>query len=46
MGRLEKQDFEPALIELIADLLKDGEVTPVIVCGMAGSRQGWAEAPT
>ncbi|TYC75726.1 2-dehydro-3-deoxygalactonokinase [Stappia sp. BW2] len=45
MGRLEKQDYEPALIELVADLLKEDVATPVIVCGMAGSRQGWAEAP-
>ena len=45
MGQLEKQDFEPALLELVDDLLKDGSLTPVIVCGMAGSRQGWSEAP-
>jgi 2-dehydro-3-deoxygalactonokinase len=45
MGRLKHQDFEPALIELVEDLLPEGKATPVIVCGMAGSRQGWAEAP-
>jgi 2-dehydro-3-deoxygalactonokinase len=45
MGGLAGTDFEPALLELISDLLSPGAVTPVIVCGMAGSRQGWAEAP-
>ncbi|MEO9530298.1 2-dehydro-3-deoxygalactonokinase [Roseibium sp.] len=45
MGTLEREDFEAALLELIGDLLPLGTPTPVIVCGMAGSRQGWAEAP-
>jgi len=45
MGKLARQDFEPALLEQIADLLPADRKTPVIVCGMAGSRQGWAEAP-
>lgn len=45
MGKLNRQDYEPALLELIADLLPAAAKTPVIVCGMAGSRQGWAEAP-
>ena len=43
MGSLGRDEFEPALLNLIADELGGG-VTPVIVCGMAGSRQGWAEA--
>ncbi len=45
MSRLARDAFEPALLELIDDVLEDGTTTPVIVCGMAGSRQGWAEAP-
>ncbi|MBO6929476.1 MAG: 2-dehydro-3-deoxygalactonokinase [Roseibium sp.] len=45
MGTLERNELEPALVELAADLLVEGKRTPVIVCGMAGSRQGWAEAP-
>ena len=45
MGNLDRHDFEPALLELTDDLLAANAPTPVIVCGMAGSRQGWAEAP-
>ncbi|MHA7776575.1 2-dehydro-3-deoxygalactonokinase [Roseibium sp. M-1] len=45
MGKLARKDFEPALLDLAGDLLPDRTQTPVIVCGMAGSRQGWAEAP-
>ncbi|MFN4153923.1 MAG: 2-dehydro-3-deoxygalactonokinase [Paracoccaceae bacterium] len=44
MGRLARDQFEPALLALIAPWLGAG-VVPVIVCGMAGSRQGWFEAP-
>lgn len=45
MGKLSPPDFEPALLELIEDLLAENFSTPVIVCGMAGARQGWQEAP-
>ena len=45
MGALARHEFEPALLELIDDLLGADGKTPVIICGMAGSRQGWAEAP-
>lgn len=44
MGRLTRDQFEPALMALIAPWL-GAKVVPVIVCGMAGSRQGWFEAP-
>jgi 2-dehydro-3-deoxygalactonokinase len=44
MGRLTREEFEPALLELAGELLTEGVRTPVIVCGMAGARQGWAEA--
>lgn len=43
MGSLSRDGFEPALLDLASDLLGSNQ-TPVIVCGMAGSRQGWAEA--
>lgn len=43
MGRLSRDGFEPALLSLIAPWLTAG-VTQVMVCGMAGSRQGWFEA--
>ncbi len=45
MGQLDRAGFEPALLALVADWLPDGQVTPAIICGMAGSRQGWVEAP-
>ncbi len=42
MGRLSRDGFEPALRTLLPER---SAPLPVIVCGMAGSRQGWAEAP-
>lgn len=45
MGQLAQADFEAALLELIGDHLPAETSTPVIICGMAGARQGWAEAP-
>ncbi len=45
MGRLGPDGFEPALLKLVGDRLAPGTATPVIICGMAGARQGWAEAP-
>ncbi len=43
MGSLTPDAFEPALVDLIAPYLGE-HTTPVICCGMAGSRQGWQEA--
>lgn len=45
MGVLERDGFEPALLALVQDWLPEGHVTPVLACGMVGSRQGWVEAP-
>ncbi|WP_424933315.1 2-dehydro-3-deoxygalactonokinase [Amaricoccus macauensis] len=45
MGRLPRDGFEPTLVELLGPHLPASGRLPVIVCGMAGSRQGWAEAP-
>ena len=43
MGRLDRAGFEPALQALVGPWLQGS--TPVIACGMVGSRQGWVEAP-
>lgn len=46
MGRLTPDAFEPALIAVLGDWLDtvQGPID-VLVCGMAGARQGWKEAP-
>ncbi|MCR9274041.1 MAG: 2-dehydro-3-deoxygalactonokinase [Rhodobacteraceae bacterium] len=44
MGRLERDGFEPALLDLVKDWLGSGP-TPVLACGMVGAKQGWQEAP-
>lgn len=36
--------FEQVLLDLAGDWLVDGR-TPVLMCGMIGSRSGWVEAP-
>jgi 2-dehydro-3-deoxygalactonokinase len=43
MGKLAREDYEPALLRLIAPWLTTP--VPIIACGMVGSRQGWCEAP-
>ncbi len=45
MGRLTREQFEPALLRLVEPWLPPGRATLVIACGMVGSRQGWYEAP-
>ncbi len=45
MSRLTRPEFEGAVLTLIGDWLPSGQVTPVVACGMVGSRQGWVEAP-
>lgn len=44
MGQLKPDEFEPALLALIAPYLSDLRVTPIICAGMVGARQGWMEA--
>jgi len=46
MGKLTRDEFPSALAELLADLApaKAGALD-VLICGMAGARQGWLEAP-
>ena len=43
MGRIGPTDYAAALGDLIGSHVAAG--TPVIICGMAGARQGWCEAP-
>lgn len=45
MSGLSPDAFEPRLLALVDDWLPAGAVTRVLVCGMAGARQGWHEAP-
>ena len=44
MSKLARDDFEPALMQLIEPWLGHGDVL-VLACGMVGARQGWMEAP-
>jgi 2-dehydro-3-deoxygalactonokinase len=44
MGKLKPNDFPVALKAITAELGVDGPLD-VLVCGMAGARQGWMEAP-
>jgi len=44
MGTLEPAGFEPALLAQAEPWMGAGPVD-VLMCGMVGSRQGWAEAP-
>lgn len=43
MGRIARVDYPSVLAELIAHNVPPG--TETVVCGMAGARQGWLEAP-
>ncbi len=45
MGALDRAGFEPALLDLLGDALPQTGCIAAVCCGMAGSRQGWAEAP-
>lgn len=46
MGSLKPDGYEPALLRIVGPWLRaDAASVPVIVCGMAGARQGWREAP-
>ncbi|GFE62953.1 2-dehydro-3-deoxygalactonokinase [Litoreibacter roseus] len=44
MSKLSQAEFEPVLLNLIEPWLGTAP-TPVVCCGMVGSRQGWREAP-
>lgn len=45
MAHLAPQEFEPALLRLIAQWLSTDRTLTVVACGMVGARQGWIEAP-
>jgi len=45
MSTLTSDQYESTLIDLIGDALPEQGNIPVVCCGMAGSRQGWLEAP-
>ncbi len=40
---LEKDMFEPILLDVAADFLKNDKKTPALICGMAGARNRWQE---
>jgi 2-dehydro-3-deoxygalactonokinase len=42
MGKIARTDYPTVLSELIGDRFTAGDV---VICGMAGARQGWLEAP-
>jgi 2-dehydro-3-deoxygalactonokinase len=46
MGKLSREEFPSALSELLEGVppARDGQLD-VLICGMAGARQGWMEAP-
>src|SRR5690606_33559042 len=45
MGKLSGAEFPAALAEVAARLDPSGSRLEVLICGMAGARQGWMEAP-
>ncbi|MDR3470903.1 MAG: 2-dehydro-3-deoxygalactonokinase [Devosia sp.] len=46
MGKLAPGDFAGVLETLLADAIEPtGPALDVVICGMAGARQGWMEAP-
>lgn len=46
MSRITRADYPAVLSELIGNSLSaDARSVPTVICGMAGARQGWIEAP-
>lgn len=45
MGQIAPSDYERILLDLAQPYLPTSGAIDVIICGMAGSRQGWYEAP-
>lgn len=45
MSTLTSDQYEKVLLSLISDWLPATGTLPVVICGMAGARQGWLEAP-
>ncbi|GGY00410.1 2-keto-3-deoxy-galactonokinase [Litchfieldella qijiaojingensis] len=42
---LSSTQYEATLLDVLGDWLPENDPLDVIVCGMAGARQGWREAP-
>lgn len=45
MAELRPDEFEAALLNLIGGWLTTDRRTEIIICGMAGAKTGWVEAP-
>lgn len=45
MGKLQAHQYEGVLLGLVSEWLSEGDCLPVLICGAAGARQGWQEAP-
>ena len=46
MSRITRADYPAVLTDLIgSNLPADAKSVPTVICGMAGARQGWVEAP-
>jgi 2-dehydro-3-deoxygalactonokinase len=45
MGKLAPEQFPAALVAVVNQLQPAGGPLDVVICGMAGARQGWMEAP-
>ena len=45
MGTLEQNSYEKTLLSEVDKFLNPRKKTVVLICGMAGSRQGWTEVP-
>lgn len=45
MGKLKPDQFPSALLALVDQLTSTRQGGQVLICGMAGARQGWLEAP-
>ncbi|MBJ3784415.1 2-dehydro-3-deoxygalactonokinase [Devosia sediminis] len=45
MGKLAREQFPAALKAVVNELAPPDDTLDVVICGMAGARQGWLEAP-
>ncbi|WDR03226.1 2-dehydro-3-deoxygalactonokinase [Devosia algicola] len=45
MGKLNREEYPAALSEVVAGEAFTAASVDVLICGMAGARQGWIEAP-
>ena len=45
MGKLQREEFPASLTKVLEQLNRHETNVEVVICGMAGARQGWLEAP-